>query len=64
MRTFGVWLFGILGAGIAGAILSIAILNVSYDEEGFLAFLGGFLAGAFGFACLRLWLANPTDNSN
>lgn len=52
MRTMAIWVFGVLGSGIVGSLLGGAL---TYDGE-----MPSFLAGAFLFACLRLWLAAPT----
>ena len=48
IRTIAIWVFGLLGSGIAGNLIGGAL---AYDGG-----IEGFFAGAFGFACLRLWL--------
>lgn len=55
-RAIAIWVFGLLGSGIAGSLIGGTL---AYDGEA-----GGFFAGAFIFACLRLWLATPPRNSN
>jgi len=52
LRTFAIWLFGLLASAIAGGFAGqkIGTGDVLVD----LVF--GMLAGIFAFACVRLWL--------
>jgi len=54
-RSMAIWAFGLLGAGIAGSLIGDAL---TYAGE-----TAGFFAGAFVFACLRLWLGPSSRNS-
>jgi len=54
-RSMAIWAFGLLGAGIAGSLIGGAL---TYAGE-----TAGFFAGAFVFACLRLWLGPSSRNS-
>lgn len=54
MRTFFIWLFGLLAGAIFGGILGS---HLSGDGGVLLGFLGGMLA----FACFRLWFAAPAN---
>ncbi len=49
MRTFFIWLFGLLGFGLVGSLLGAFSPS---SDAGF----GGFLAGMALFSCARLWL--------
>jgi hypothetical protein len=53
MRTFAVWLFGLLAAGIFGGVIGVYL--APYYDGGALGFIGGLCA----FTCARLWLG-PT----
>ncbi len=55
VRTIAIWVFGLLGSAITGSLVGGAL---TYDGE-----IAGFFAGAFLFACLRLWLAAASKNS-
>ncbi len=55
-RTIAIWVFGLLGWGITGSLVGGAL---TYNGEA-----AGFFAGAFLFACLRLWLAAPSNRSS
>lgn len=55
MRTFGIWLFGLLASAIVGGMVGNKMGsdgNVLGDPSA----VFGMLAGMFAFACLRLWL--------
>lgn len=52
MRTFFIWLFGLVAAGIAGGV---AGQFFQPSDGGF----WGLLAGLAGFACFRLWTVRP-----
>lgn len=53
MRTLGIWIFGLLASLIVGGIIG------SRFDRGYSDISGTFgaIAGAFSFACARLWLA-------
>ena len=53
MRTFFIWLFGLLGFGFLGATLGY--LADHNGPSGAFGFCGGVMI----FACIRLWLADP-----
>lgn len=55
MRTIAIWVFGLLGAGIAGSLVGGSL---AFDGEA-----TGFLAGAFLFSCVRLWLAGASTSA-
>lgn len=57
MRTFFLWVTGILACGIVGMLVGAAISP--YSDGGFF----GFFAGVLGFTCLRLWIV-PGQNSS
>jgi hypothetical protein len=52
MRTFGIWIFGLLASAILGALIGSKLGSEYNNDSGFF----GLLAGAFAFACIRLWL--------
>lgn len=53
MRTFGIWLFGLLASAlIAGALGSALDGPYSSDKSFWLA-----IGGMFAFSCFRLWAA-------
>ncbi len=54
MRTFFIWLFGLIGSGFLGLMLGSFAGHNSGDAGAL-----GFFAGIAIFACLRLWLARP-----
>ena len=63
IRITAIWVCGLLGAGIVGGLIGGALWGV--ETESWLGGeFAGFLAGAFLFACLRLWFAPPSKNSN
>ncbi len=61
MRTFGIWVFGLLASAIVGAIIGSKFEDLVYPRsEGF----WGALAGMLAFACIRLWVGQSLKNSN
>jgi uncharacterized protein YcfJ len=52
MRTFGIWVFGILAGAIIGGLIGSRIDD---RATGDLETILGMLAGVFTFACIRLW---------
>lgn len=53
MRTFFIWFFGLFAGAIVGGLIGARLeTGYSISDGGFL----GFIAGAFTFACVRLWL--------
>jgi uncharacterized membrane protein YeaQ/YmgE (transglycosylase-associated protein family) len=60
VRTIAIWVFGLLASAIVGGVIGMMAVDLTHDPgTGWL----GALAGIFGFACLRLWLAAPSRNS-
>jgi hypothetical protein len=57
-RTIEAWAFGLLGSAIIAGLV-VKWLEPSYDWGTW-----GVLAATFAFACLLLWLAPPSKNSN
>lgn len=55
MRTFFIWLFGVVGSGFVGVILGSLADHHPYDSNE----IPGFFGGIAVFMCLRLWLARP-----
>jgi hypothetical protein len=57
VRTIAIWVFGLLASALIGGLIGglgdAAIRNIGWGAP------IGALAGIFGFACLRLWLAAP-----
>jgi uncharacterized protein YcfJ len=53
MRTFGIWVFGILASAIIGGLIGSRLDDRSTGD---LETILGILAGVFTFACIRLWL--------
>jgi hypothetical protein len=53
MRTFGIWVFGILASAIIGGLIGSRLDD---RAAGGLETILGILAGVFTFACIRLWL--------
>jgi uncharacterized protein YcfJ len=53
MRTFGIWVFGILASAIIGGLIGS---RMDDRATGDLETILGILAGVFTFACVRLWL--------
>lgn len=53
-RTFGIWVTGLIAAGSGGALLERLVYQ-SYDN------VGGAIAGALAFACLRLWMSERRE---
>jgi len=60
VRTFGIWLFGLLASAIIGGIVGTK-LEIGYGSDG--GFWGA-LAGMLAFACTRLWLGGSSKISN
>ncbi|MGY3034755.1 hypothetical protein ACVIIV_003925 [Bradyrhizobium sp. USDA 4354] len=60
MRTFGIWVFGLLASAIFGGLIGDRLYTGIGTDGGFF----GILAGAFAFACMRLWLGQPRQNSS
>lgn len=58
-RTIFIWIFGILSLGLFGALIGNSLSTGYANDGGF----WGFLAGSFGFCCLRLWLSERRDPS-
>jgi hypothetical protein len=60
MRTFGIWVFGLLASTIIGALIG------SRFDDGYSSNMGfwSFIAGILTFACLRLWFGQPRKISN
>jgi hypothetical protein len=54
MRTFGIWVFGILASAIIGGVTGSRLDDLA--TTGDLITILGILAGVFTFACIRLWL--------
>jgi hypothetical protein len=63
MRTFGIWVFGLLASAIGGGLLASLLDTNPYNSGPGNAPLG-VLAGMFTFACVRLWLGQSSKNSN
>ena len=62
MRTFGIWLFGILASAIIGGVIGgVAGSRLDDIGTGELMIILGMLAGVFSFACIRLWLTSRID---
>jgi uncharacterized membrane protein YfcA len=59
MRTFGIWVCGLLACGTLGGIVGSRIESGYSDDT-----LPGFFVGVFAFACLRLWFGQPRKISN
>jgi hypothetical protein len=57
VRTFGIWIFGLLASAMIGGMVAHFFLGFDMDVY-------GGLTGMAVFACARLWLAAPTQNSN
>jgi hypothetical protein len=57
MRTFAIWLFGLLASALVGGLLGTLFDKGPYDNNWF----WGFLAGMFAFTFLRLWLAGSKN---
>ena len=55
MRTFGIWIVGLLVSAIFGGLIDDRLYTGVSNDLGFF----GILAGAFAFACVRLWLGQP-----
>jgi hypothetical protein len=53
MRTFGIWVFGILASAIIGGVIGSRLDDLATGD--LMIILCG-LAGIFTFACIRLWL--------
>jgi len=56
MRTFFIWIFGLVGSGFVGLIMGSL---VDQGHPGDMSGVAGFFGGIAVFACLRLWLARP-----
>jgi hypothetical protein len=59
MRTFGIWVFGLLACGTFGGIIGSRIVTGYEDDT-----IPGFLVGVFAFGCLRLWFGQSQKISN
>jgi hypothetical protein len=57
MRTFGIWVFGILASAIIGGVIGSRL----DDNPGDLIVIFGILAGVFTFVCIRLGLASGVN---
>jgi hypothetical protein len=57
VRVVAIWIFGILACGIAGGLIGA---QLDYRDGG----PWGFLAGAFAFSCLRLWLSEKASKNS
>jgi hypothetical protein len=57
VRTFGVWLFGLLASGIFGGMIGNQFF---YPDGGFFGLVGGMCT----FACVRLWLSPKREMSD
>ena len=57
MRTFGIWVCGLLACGTLGGIAGSRV-ETGYSDDT----LPGFFVGAF--ACLRLWFGQSSKISN
>jgi hypothetical protein len=60
MRTFGIWVFGLLASAIVGGLVGDRLYTGYGSDGGFF----GVLAGMFAFACARLWLGQSRKISN
>jgi hypothetical protein len=56
MRTVAIWVFGILASMIVGGMIGF---KLDPSPQGGGSLVSGVLAGAFAFACLRLWITTP-----
>jgi len=54
MRTFAIWIFGLLASMIVGGMIGAQLDALHHDFFGSIYWFWGI------FACLRLWLAAPT----
>lgn len=54
MRTFGIWVAGLIASAIFGGLISSQAFPTT-EVAGMFGILGGLLV----FTCLRLWLAAP-----
>jgi hypothetical protein len=61
MRTFGIWVFGLLASAIVGAIVGSHFDDIVHPRD--MGFWGA-LASMLGFACLRLWFGQSPKISN
>jgi len=57
MRTFGIWLFGLIASAMIGGMIGHYFYGGDFD-------VFGGLTGMAVFACARLWLASPSQISN
>jgi len=60
MRTFAIWVFGMLASMIVGGMIGAQLDALNHDYVTSMRMVWGALAGALIFACLRLWLSAPT----
>jgi hypothetical protein len=60
MRTFGIWVLGLLASAIAGGLVGDRLYTGGGGDGG----AYGILAGAFAFACARLWLGQRGEIPN
>ena len=59
MRTFAIWIFGLIAAAIIGGFIG-AVHDSAFNSDAVgLGLPVGALAGVCAFACVRLWLADP-----
>jgi hypothetical protein len=55
MRTFGIWVFGLIASAMIGGMAANYFMGRDMD-------VFGGLTGMAVFACARLWLASPLRN--
>jgi hypothetical protein len=58
MRSFFIWLTGILASAIVGGLIGNLLDPNPYNGAGF----WGGCAGILIFTCARLWLGQPKSN--
>jgi hypothetical protein len=56
MRTFGIWVFGLLASAMIGGMVAHYFMGTEMD-------VFGGLTGMAVFACARLWLASPSQKT-
>jgi hypothetical protein len=59
MRTFFIWLTGILASAIVGGFIADTVSTNPYSGNG----VWGALAGPLIFTCARLWLTQSHPSS-
>jgi hypothetical protein len=57
--TIAVWVFELLASAIIGGLVALRLEPAYYDWV-----IWGVLAAMFAFACILLWVAPPSKNSN